>query len=277
MRVLILVFVFFSALSAQKKSAAEELADAERAFSALSEKNGIKESFLQYLADDCIMFNPHPVNGKELYRKRKPSPTYLTWYPTFVEVSASGDFGISTGPWELRPSKNDTTVMYGHYFSVWKKQTNGEWKVIIDNGLGYPQSEKRAEKGIFRTMKGNGSRGQAGSNAEQILDLERSFASVLEKNGSKKAYEIYSANDIRLYRKGVFPAGTKSGAQKLISSEMKKQKLFPVAAQIASSGDLGYAYGYTISGKSDSCMYIRVWRNDSGWKIAADLLEPITQ
>lgn len=274
---LIIVCMLSTMLMAQTNTPEQELAKAERAFSALCEKDGIKESFLQYLAEDCVMFNPHPVNGPELYKRRKASPTYLTWYPTFVEVAASGDFGISTGPWELRPSKNDTNVVYGHYFSVWKKQSNGEWKVIVDNGMDYPRSAKRTEREHFRSMKRKGSKITAAASEKNILEQERMFAAAVEKIGTVKAYEQFSSEDIRLYRKGYFPSMDKTGARDLIAADEKWKKVSTLSAQAASSGDLGFTYGYSVGAKNDSSTYIRVWRYDSGWKIAADLQEPISK
>ncbi|MFZ4619782.1 MAG: YybH family protein [Bacteroidota bacterium] len=277
MRTITFLILICSILQAQQNGPAKELADAERAFSAMCEKNGIKESFLHFLADECVMFNPHPVNGRELYKKRKTSPTYLSWYPTFVEVSASGDFGISIGPWELRPSKNDTNTMYGHYFSVWKKMSDGNWKVIIDNGMEYPLSEKRNEKDHIRSLKQWRTKNNGVSSRDQLLELERTFAGVQEKDGMVKAYEQYSSDDLRMHRKGIFPTESKSAVRKMISSGSTKQEIFPVGVQMASSGDIGYTYGYAVGEKNDSSIFVRVWRNDSGWKIAVDLLDSISK
>ena len=46
---------------------------AEKNFAQMSVEKGIRDSFLANLADDAIVFDPGPVNGKELYTKRSPS------------------------------------------------------------------------------------------------------------------------------------------------------------------------------------------------------------
>ncbi len=273
MKYLLLLFVSSAFAFAQNADPAGQVADAERAFSAASEKFGIRQSFLQFLSDDCVMFNPGPVNGKELYRNRPENSAYLTWYPSFVEVSSSGELGISTGPWEYRRSRNDTDVSYGHFFSVWKKQNNGEWKVLVDNGIRYPQSEKRSEKEICRTMTSEKRSVNKQAGPKILKDLERSFSTMSAASGALRTYEKYSAENIRLYRKDRFPTSTKESALALLQHETMQRIFTPVDAVISSAGDYGYVYGYAVGQKNDSSAYIRVWRKDKEWKIAVDLRE----
>ena len=58
----------------------------------------------------------------------------LQWSPTKADMSASGDLGYTTGTFAL--TTNDAagkpTVEQGKYVEVWKKQSDGEWKVIED-------------------------------------------------------------------------------------------------------------------------------------------------
>ncbi len=271
MRSFILLFLFYAVSIAQHSDPAKELANAERAFSAASENYGVKQSFLQFLSDECVMFNPGPVNGMELYRKRSENSVCLTWYPTYVEVSASGDFGISTGPWEYRRTKNDTNVAYGHYFSVWKKQSNGGWKVVLDNGISYPDSLKRTEQTIVRDLK-KSKKPTIASSAETILELERAFSNSIRENGGEKTYKQYCSDDMKVYRRGSFPTRTRDAAQSLFLKQEKKIS-FVANAQLSSAGDIGYSYGYSVNEKNDSSAFVRVWRKEKDWKIAVDIQE----
>ena len=58
----------------------------------------------------------------------------LQWSPTKADMSASGDLGYTAGTFAL--TTNDATgkpvVEQGKYIEVWKKQSDGEWKVIED-------------------------------------------------------------------------------------------------------------------------------------------------
>lgn len=271
MKSILIALFFCSWLTSQTHAPAHALAEAERAFSAASEKDGITASFVEFLDDSCVMFNPGPVNGKELYRKRKENGAYLIWSPSFVETAASGDFGISTGPWEYRRSKGDTSVSYGHYFSVWQKDRNGVWKVILDNGIDYPSSVKRIEKGTFRSMNVRTSSGVKVTSGT-IRELENAFSAAAVQ-GLRAAYQKYSAEDIMMFRKGAFPVSSKKDAMRMIAKEEKGGVSVPVGSAVSSSGDIGFTYGLVIGQKNDTSSYVRVWRKEKQWKIAADLQE----
>jgi len=274
MKKIFALLIFASLSFSQPDPVAVDLANAERAFSTASEKYGIKESFLQFLSDDCVMFNPYPVNGKDLYRSRPENSALLTWYPTFVEVSASGDFGISTGPWEYRKSKNDENVSYGHYFSVWKKQSDGTWKVTVDNGINYPKEKKQKENDVVTRLIPHKINKNTGENTgTELLDAEHAFIQSVKKNGIVKSYEKFAASNMQVFRQGTFPVKQKENGIKYIKNASHQTDFSPMATQIASSGDLGYTYGFSVDAKKDSSGYIRVWRKEKGWKIAFDLLE----
>jgi len=58
----------------------------------------------------------------------------LRWVTSKVEVARSGDLAYDTGAYTL--TKNDASgnpvTTKGKYLVVWKKQTDGQWKVIED-------------------------------------------------------------------------------------------------------------------------------------------------
>ena len=56
-----------------------------------------------------------------------------------MDISDSRDFGISTGPWEAQEYRPKTApVSAGYFLTVWKKQSDGAWKVILDAGSTTP-------------------------------------------------------------------------------------------------------------------------------------------
>lgn len=245
------------------------LADAERAFSASSEKNGITASFVEFLDDSCVMFDPGPVNGKALYRRRKENGAYLVWSPTFVVAAASGDLGLSAGPWVYRRAKGDSSASYGHYFSLWKRNSSGIWKVVLDDGINYAEIEKRSEQEEITALPVQGTV-KSKTSAGTIFELERAFNAASQAGGIRSAYLKYSSENIHLYRKGSFPISTKDEAIRSIGQEAKGRRYIPIDAAVSSSGDIGYSYGYSIDQKNDTSSFVRVWTNVNGWKIAAD-------
>ncbi|MBI3950705.1 MAG: nuclear transport factor 2 family protein [Acidobacteria bacterium] len=115
----------------EPQSPQRTLKRAERAFSRASETKGMREAFLAYLADDAIIFRPHPVEGKKWYLERPASPGVLTWQPTAAEVSRSGDLGCTYGTSEFKGNGNESAES-SSYVRIWRKRVGGQWKVVLD-------------------------------------------------------------------------------------------------------------------------------------------------
>jgi uncharacterized protein (TIGR02246 family) len=78
------------------------------------------------------------ITGKEGLRKLwnrlfTMSGYELKWQAAKVEVSAGGDLAYSFGPWEVTVVRDgQPRKSKGAYLAVWKKQPDGNWKVLID-------------------------------------------------------------------------------------------------------------------------------------------------
>jgi ketosteroid isomerase-like protein len=64
----------------------------------------------------------------------------LTWEPRRADIAASGDLGWTTGSYVSRGVGADGTPRQaqGRYVTIWRKQPDGAWKVVMD--LGNPTS-----------------------------------------------------------------------------------------------------------------------------------------
>ena len=64
----------------------------------------------------------------------------LTWAPVGEDMSASGDLGYTWGTYEFRShdQAGKETVSYGKYTTIWKKQKDGKWKIVLDMGNSSP-------------------------------------------------------------------------------------------------------------------------------------------
>src|SRR5438105_4415169 len=132
-------------VSAQKQSERMQnrraLVEMEHAFAQAAATKGTRDAFLEFLADDGIIFQPGPVNGKKFWSERPSRKGLLSWEPVFADVSRAGDLGYTTGPWEFRPNgPNDKPVAFGEYFTIWKKQRNNSWKAVLDRGVSTDKS-----------------------------------------------------------------------------------------------------------------------------------------
>ena len=133
-RVVTVLFAMLAVLRAETPSdAARAMVEAERKFSQTGQEKGTRAAFLEFLADDGIVFRPGPVNGKEVWSKRPATGLDLVWEPTFAVMARSADFGYDTGPAKWRANKTDSKFSgYGYFISVGKKQKDGSWKVALD-------------------------------------------------------------------------------------------------------------------------------------------------
>lgn len=122
----------------------EILLETDRQFAAMSLEKGAAKAFYHFLAEDAMGLNgPHPVVGRDnLYEGMKEGQDNYTlaWDPQRAEVSASADMGWSWGKYVLTTidENGNENKNYGKYLNVWKRQADGEWKVVVDIGTPSP-------------------------------------------------------------------------------------------------------------------------------------------
>ncbi len=96
---------------------------------------------LPFWADDATILVPGkpPIVGKEPIRKyvsewfAKPGFS-ITWKTEKVEVSQSGDLAYSTGTDRISLNGPDgkSLTEEGRGVTIWKKQTDGSWRCVLD-------------------------------------------------------------------------------------------------------------------------------------------------
>lgn len=208
--------LFFNSSQAQTDVITKQLAQTEREFSLEATTKGIRGAFLEYFDDDCIVFAPRPTNGKKAYSADSDSPSSLTWRPTVVEVSSSGDLGYTTGPSEYHEGNSPPdSVHYGHFVSLWKRNSHGDWKVILDFGSGYPKWAVKEEQSRYRQLPSSRT-GGAHERARRITwqGADSAYSALSRAKGSKAALQTFASEDVRVYRKGKFPVeGLDSGCR----------------------------------------------------------------
>jgi ketosteroid isomerase-like protein len=276
---------------AQKESARmtnrRALVQAEHDFAKAAATKGTREAFLEFLADDGIVFHPGPVNGKKSWQERPARKGLLSWEPVFADVSRAGDLGYTTGPWEFRPnSPDDKPVAFGQYFTIWKKQSDSSWKAVLDRGVSHEQpsvtAQLRFPKDDADAPPQDESR-WSNRDTRLLMKLENEFSAASSSEGTAKAFGSCLADDVRLLRENSFPAEGKQAALALLLTKQGTLMWKPAMADISQSGDLGYTYGtFEFKGadnKSEHGSYVRVWKKDTGgkWRVVIDILSPDPQ
>jgi ketosteroid isomerase-like protein len=58
----------------------------------------------------------------------------LEWHPDQIAVARSGDLGYTSGAyvWTFKDASGKPASDKGKYLTVWKKQPDGSWKVLLD-------------------------------------------------------------------------------------------------------------------------------------------------
>ncbi len=271
---------------AQKESVRTQnrraLVQMERDFANAAATKGTRDAFIEFLADDGIIFQPGPVNGKKFWTERKPGKGLLSWQPAFADVSRGGDLGYTTGPWEFRPTgPQDNPVAFGQYFTIWKRQNDLRWKAVLDRGVSSekPFGSKVVQFPLNDEESDNSSSFNVVNGRTKLAKLESEFSEASQRKGTLKAFETYLADDVRLLRKDLAPAIGKSAALVLVSASAGKLTWKPIASDISVSGDLGYTYG-TFELKSGETVvekgsYVRVWKKQAGgWRVVIDVMSP---
>jgi len=98
----------------------------------------MKNAFIEYIDSNGVLLRPGhlPIIGANAidYLIQQDDTGYtLSWEPRNAEVAKSGEMGYTYGIYAMRPKAKDT-VIYGTYVSVWKKQQDGKWKLLLDTG-----------------------------------------------------------------------------------------------------------------------------------------------
>ncbi len=129
--------------SASAKASADTLRQLEGEFMKAAAERG-SAGYMSYYADDAVEVpNGGPIiQGKINIAKTMgfldQKDNHLTWTPVGADISASGDLGYTYGTYEFRSKDKDgkAVIDHGKYTSIWKKQKDGNWKVVLDMGNG---------------------------------------------------------------------------------------------------------------------------------------------
>ncbi len=275
--------------SGTSRAALESLVQAEMSFARTSVAKGIREAFLTYLADSCIVFRPHPVNGPSVYRARPEAPFTLDWRPIYADVSSAGDFGYTTGPWQITDnSPQKRPPGHGNYFSVWQKQADGNWKVIIDLGISNPEPKDLPPTWQAPALNPSfASRAHTPAEIEQekstLLQRDLSFSAAVPASGLVAAYQSHLASEARLLRMGEFPLTASEAIRTKLSERQGASSWRPLRAEMAQSLDLAYTMGaYEFKPARQGAplekgYYVRVWKKqgEGAWKVVLEVENPL--
>jgi ketosteroid isomerase-like protein len=133
----ILVALVFCGCSPSPRSDAEDVAAEvearEIAFAKTMADRDLDE-FLTFVSPEAVFFNGNePLRGRDAialaWAPFFDGEAPFSWHPDVVEVLESGRLALSSGP-----VVDASGEVVGRFNSIWRKDTDGEWRVVFDKG-----------------------------------------------------------------------------------------------------------------------------------------------
>lgn len=141
--ILLLLAATSFALKQKSPKGSDLLVQLETEFAADVAQHG-HAAFVTHFAEDGVeVVDGGGFNDLDAIRKQPawPEGTTLTWTPVKAEMASSGDLGYTYGNYVFTAKGKDGKLVssYGKYTSIWRKQKDGQWKVVVDMGNSSPE------------------------------------------------------------------------------------------------------------------------------------------
>jgi ketosteroid isomerase-like protein len=102
-------------------------------------------AFADWFAGDAVALGngAAPQIGKAAIARSatwSPKDYQLTWTPTDALMGPSGDMGYTWGHFEghSKDANGNPVTTSGRYITMWRKEPDGTWKVVLDAGSNEP-------------------------------------------------------------------------------------------------------------------------------------------
>ena len=281
----LILIIFPLAMAGQEPDSTSALfgmREAELNFSRESAANGRKAAFINNLAERSVIFTDRWItNGLQFLKEVKAGPSVLKWEPEYMDIALSGDFGISTGPWEVQEYRPNTAPLAtGYYLTVWEKDVKGTWKAILDAGSTTPPVSGTPHLFSFpdgADRKAEPYYGDKSSAAvAEISDRENGFLARWKEHPVPLTYMTFLSPGARMQLDGHLPATSVDTIMTWIADSGKLSAWRTTGSGAARSGDLGYTYGYFESAGAQPEItghYVRIWKRqpDKSWLIILEM------
>lgn len=265
--------IFFTcyALGAINGTPIHEQPRLEEEFASFAANHGTRAAFLNYLADDAVVFQPEPVNGKEFWSNQPEPDSLLTchWQEAFAESKSNLSF--DDGAWEWR--KNKAAVepdAHGQFVSVWKRQADNKWKIVLRITTEHPLSDRPQEKPLDPAPSPQSQPTERRPVFKTIEEADAAFAGAAREDAASAiiaagARVVFREGERRAYGKRVAP---------VLSAHNGKLSLEPLGGEMSNAGTERYVYGrYALErpDKTERGHYLQIWRRMGGWVLEVDL------
>ncbi|MDB4920189.1 hypothetical protein [Mucilaginibacter sp.] len=244
--------------------------DAEKSFNKLVERKGIKNAFLAVADPEGIVFKPDAVSITEFYNNIDKQAGSLSWKPDFARISGNGDLAFSAGPYIYQNGKTDDDKVFGDYVSIWRNDSEGKFKLLIDLGIQHPEPEKEALTD-FRSPEPDKKVAPSKDpfNGKKIILATDELFNHSLTISTLATYKEFLSLEGHYYFPGFDPLTGREQVMKFIDNEGISISAQTVNGGRSTSNDLAYTYGKARIKKGSivsNFNYVRIWELDKNHK-----------
>ena len=247
--------------------------DTQRAFERAVAEKGVRPAFLEFLAEDAVIFRPEAVNAKEfLSRRNDAAAGTLIRRVSFADISTNGLLGYTTGEWTFIPkgklgAKAAPEPKIGQYATVWSKTRSGAYKAILDIEIEHDPFDRKLRRKTMPTR----SQKEPNKRGWSVTDSTMNFLRMsMSQAGLGGAYDRFASDDVILLREGIPPIVGRGRAEDELEKYIAVE--FPTKVSQFETADMANSWNpctYADSGEGmekGNCLH--VWKlKDKKWLI----------
>ena len=264
----ILILLSFGIGQAFSQVDLQPLLQTQREFEKAASERGMRSAFLEFLRDDAIVFQPHPVNGKEYWSSREVNPgMQLVRKANYSDISANGLLGYTTGNWRLY-QKGDTEdgAKFGQYVTIWEKNGKGKFNASVDIAIAHDKLTFLETDSMSWYQQTRDINKRGWSPADTAMNFFRASMGSQRLGG---AYKKYAGDDVRLLIDGEPPIRGK----KRVVEQMREyiSLLVPPKVFMFQAADMAYTWNSCSFADSNegsvqgNCLHIWKLRSKKWW------------
>lgn len=280
LRPLLLSTLLGLAMPAAGSTPAAEARAADAAFAARAAEIGQHGAFIEYLADDAVLFRPEAVAGQQWLAAHEPAGGRLEWSPVASAAECTGRLAVTTGSWRYSNAQGGEPVE-GHYLSIWRLGEEGQWRVVLDHGIDHASGAapaidlQAALERHWPAVPPGECTGRA--DARRLARAERDLNAAIARRGLAAALPRAAAEGALAYRDDAAP-GLLASAVAAADAEFGPGGTAQSAGSVHETG-AGLAVTHGVIGSADGArraLYVRLWRRDGRrWTLAVDMRTPL--
>lgn len=266
-----------------------ELLQAEQRLAQRLATAGPVQGLASFLAPDASYLHPglEVITGRAAIRDAlealfpSPSAVNIGLYPIGGDVSDDGRLGFTFGSFDQTDSTTGTPVTtYGRYLATWRR-ASGRWEVqaLLRLSASGPAEQPPADALILDGARGQVMPGSVADLRIQVMRADADFAQLSVDQGYTVAFSTYTHDAAVLIGSPFY--WNRAGVEAAWAGWTPAETLgwYPLRAEVAGSGDLGWSIGYArytldtgsqvLSGYSK---YLTLWIRaaDGSWRFLAD-------